>query len=267
MATRFSYGDRFNWILGCLLITLVGCTAPSNPLQPVELESSPAVTKPIAATQAAATVTEIRQPPVFIRQPNASQETSAKVGVPLAIGGRIRTGQQALAQVNLANGLAFRLSENSILTLQPDQRLNLAAGDMITWVQPGQKVPTEIVTPIGVAGIRGTTVFVKIPADLNEGVLFFAWEGTVSVRLPGQTEEIILKTAEEVRIRPGDRDIDQIRQRVRRLSRQEWRQLRQTDRLVHGFNNQLPTLSLIDRLKPGQASLSDPVPTEQSATQ
>lgn len=268
MAMSFSHTGRFNWMVGCLLVALVGCTAPTSQSRPGEPDaSSPTLTQPVAATKAAATVTEIRQPPVFIRPPNASQEAPAQVGTPLAIGGRIRTGQKALAQVNLANGLAFRLSENSVLTLQPDQRLNLAAGDMITWVQPGKKVPTEIVTPIGVAGIRGTTVFVKIPTDLNEGILFFAWEGTVSVRLPGQTEEILLKTAEEVRIRPGDRDINQIRRQVRRLSRPEWQQLRQTDRLVHGFNSKLPTLSLIDRLKPGQASVNDPVPTEQSATQ
>jgi hypothetical protein len=90
-------------------------------------------------------------------------------------------------------------------------------------------------------------------------VLFFAWEGLVAVRLTGQTEEVLLKTAEEVRIRPGDRDIRQIRQRVRRMSRAEWRQKRAADPILRSFKKaQMSTLPIIDRLRPGQLVLPSP---------
>lgn len=241
--------------LNCLILVglLPGCL--SNPPA-----SSSGVGSPTAAPKAEAhigKIAEIYKPPVFVRPARATQEQSAKEGMTLAAGETVRTQGQALAQVDLTNGLAFRIGGDAALTLQPNNRLNLSSGDMITWVQPGQKVPAEIVTPAAIAGIRGTTVFVKIPKNSQDGILFFAWEGAVSVRLPNQTEEILLKTAEEVRIRPGEQDVKAIRQRVRRLSQQEWRQQRSRDRLLHSFRQPLPTLPIINRIRPGQVSLDE----------
>ncbi len=254
------------------LATLVACRG-NAPDQPVNLENSsspPAVSTPkttasedaIAPTvpPVAATIAEIQKMPVFVRLLNLPQEQPAKQGMGLQVGETIRTEKQALAQVNLKNGLAFRIGGNAVLTLQPQNQLNLTSGEMITWVEPGRKVPSEIVTPTAVAGIRGTTVYVKIPRNSQEGTLFFAWEGIVSVRLPGQTESITLKTAEEVRIRPGERDIRAIRRRIRRLSRKEWQQKRRSDRLLRGFATPLPTLPIIEQVKPGQVKPS-PTPT------
>lgn len=250
---------QFSVRIGAALLAglLTGCgAAPPKAEAPVASPSaSPASLSP------AATIAEIQRSPVFVRLRQTPEEQPAQKGMGLQIGDTIRTQDQAMAQLDLSNGLAFRIGGDAVLTLQPDNRLNLAAGSMITWVQPGQKVPTEIVTPIGVAGIRGTTVFVEIPKDPNQGTRFFAWEGLVSVRLPGQTEEIQLRTAEEVRIKPGDRDLNAVRQRIRRIPLTEWRQKRQSDRLLNGFRSRITTQTIIDRIKPGQVTLSDPVPT------
>ncbi|MBD2020521.1 FecR domain-containing protein [Leptolyngbya sp. FACHB-36] len=250
---------QFSVRIGAALLAglMVGCgAAPPKAEAPVASPSaSPASLSP------AATIAEIQRSPVFVRLRQTPQEQPAQKGMGLQIGDTIRTQDQAMAQLDLSNGLAFRIGGDAVLTLQPDNRLNLAAGSMITWVQPGQKVPTEIVTPIGVAGIRGTTVHVEIPKDPNQGTRFFAWEGLVSVRLPGQTEEIQLRTAEEVRIKPSDRDLNTVRQRIRRIPLTEWRQKRQSDQLLNGFRGRITTQTIIDRIKPGQVTLSDPVPT------
>lgn len=254
MIMKLTYMGRFG--LAMLVGVLTACSRPttdraSTAISPPPVSSTPVVDNPIAK------IIEIQKLPVFVRLLSATQEQPAKEGMGLQAGETIRTQGKALTQIDLKNGLAFRLAGDAVLTLQPDNRLNLTAGDMITWVQPGKKVPTEIVTPVAIAGIRGTTVFVKIPKDPKDGVLFFAWEGSVAVRLPGQTEDVLLKTADEVRIKPGDRDIRQIRQRVRRMSRAEWRQKRQTDPLLRSFKKgKMSTLSIIERIRPGQVTLS-----------
>ncbi|MBW4693944.1 MAG: FecR family protein [Lyngbya sp. HA4199-MV5] len=242
----------------------IGCSRPASDLASTALNSPTTSPTPVASSPIA-TISEIQNLPVFVRLLNAAQEQAAKEGMGLQTGETIRTQGKALAQIDLNNGLAFRLAGDAVLTLKPDNRLNLTSGDMITWVQPGKKLPTEIVTPVAIAGIRGTTVFVKIPQDPKEGVLFFAWEGSVAVRLPGQTEAVLLKTADEVRIKPGDRDVRQIRQRVRRMSRAEWRQKRQSDPLLRSFKKaKMSTLPIIEKIKPGEATLQ-PLPKAPAA--
>jgi hypothetical protein len=252
MTMKLTDMGRFSAVV--LAGLLAACT-PSAPDTASTTVISPTAS-PTAVSNPIAKISEIQKLPVFVRLLNTTQEEPAKEGMGLQVGETIRTQGQALTQIDLDNGLAFRLAGDAVLKLQHDNRLNLTAGDMITWVQPGKKLPTEIITPTAVAGIRGTTVFVKIPKDPKEGVLFFAWEGAVAVRLTGQTEEVLLKTAEEVRIRPGDRDIRLIRQRVRRMSRAEWRQKRATDPILRSFKKaQMTTLPIIDRIQPGQLVL------------
>ena len=242
-----------------VLAGLLAACSPSAPDTASTAVISPTASPKPAALKPIAKISEIQNLPVFVRLLNTAQEEPAKEGMGLQVGETVRTQGQALTQIDLDNGLAFRLAGDAVLKLQHGNRLSLTAGDMITWVQPGQKLPTEIITPTAVAGIRGTTVYVKIPKDPKEGVLFFAWEGSVAVRLTGQTEEVLLKTAEEVRIRPGDRDIRQIRQRVRRMSRAEWRQKRATDPILRSFKKaQMTTLPIIDRIQPGQLVLPSP---------
>jgi ferric-dicitrate binding protein FerR (iron transport regulator) len=164
----------------------------------------------------------------------------------LAYGDTIRTAEDGLAQIDLANGLAFRLGGEAALTLQPNQELQLDSGEMLVWVEPGQKVPTEIVTPVGTAGLRGTTLFVRVPDDPGEGVVFFAWEGEIRLRFEGDTEDLILNSGEELQVRPGER-LSDLRDKVRRLRRREIRQQRQQSRLVNGFSRPLPTLGQLEQ--------------------
>jgi hypothetical protein len=245
---------RLSSSLGLVLLTglLPGCLSQS-----VETPTVPVVNSVASAAPPIAQISEIQRPPVFVRSSESAQtpaqEVPAQEGRELHVGDTIRTQGQALAQIDLKNGSAFRIGGDAVLTLQPDNRLNLTSGDMITWVEPGRKVPTEIVTPAGVAGIRGTTVYVEISKDASKGIRFFAWEGSVAVRLPGQTEEVMLRTAEEVWVKPGDREMKTVRQRLRQMPRAEWRQKRQQDRLLHGFRQPMPTLPIINRAKPGEA--------------
>lgn len=257
--------------LGMALLAgaFTACARPAADLASTAISSPTASSTPVTSN-AIAKISEIQNLPVFVRLLNAPQEQPAKEGMGLQTGETIRTQGKALAQIDLNSGLAFRLAGDAVLTLKPDNRLNLTSGDMITWVQPGKKLPTEIVTPVAIAGIRGTTVFVKIPRDPKQGVLFFAWEGTVAVRLPGQTEEVLLKTADEVLVRPGDRDIRQIRQRVRRMSRVEWRKKRESDPLLRSFKKaKMSTLPIIEKIKPGEVTLQTlpvaPAPAKKQA--
>jgi hypothetical protein len=246
-----------------LLTSLVSSCQSSTPSTTTSnTQVSTTVTQSAPQTEAPATIAEIQKQPVSVRQLNATQEIAAKPGMGLQFGETIRTRNQAMAQVDLKSGMAFRIGGDAVLTLQPTNQLKLSAGRMITWVQPGQKVPTEIVTPAAIAGIRGTTVYVEIPENPQDEILFFAWEGRVSVRLPGQTEAMELKTGEEVKIRPGERDMGKIRRRIRRLKSQEWRRKLRNDRLLRSFNQPMSTLKIIDKIKPGQVDLSSPVPNE-----
>lgn len=250
----------------CLLLLLLlglvnGCQFSPPPSQTASNPQDSATTaKSASQAEAPANIAEIQKQPVSVRQLNTTQEIAAKSGMGLQFGETIRTRNQAMAQVDLKSGMAFRIGGDAVLTLQPNNQLKLTAGRMITWIQPGQKVPTEIVTPAAIAGVRGTTVYVEIPENPQDEVLFFAWEGRVAVWLPGQTEVMELKTGEEVKIRPGERDMGKIRRRIRRLKSQEWRRKLRNDRLLRGFNQPMSTLKIIDKIKPGQVDLSAPVP-------
>lgn len=237
--------------IALLASVLVGC--PTS--EPTATESSPTLSSPASQTetpssdQKAATLSEIQQQPVWVKPENAPKEVSGEEGMGLQVGETIRTEGDALAEVALNNGLAFRIGGDAVLTLQPNNQLNLNSGEMITWVQPGQTVPAEIVTPGGIAGIRGTTVYVNIPENPDEGILFFSWEGTVAVRLPNQTEEILLESGQEVRIPKGETKIAKIRAAVRQLPHKEWRERRLKSRLINKFDKRLPTLGKIEEVE------------------
>src|SRR5919199_2709685 len=272
VASQDTYGSRMKRLsyFGYGLVTLAlasflsGCrasvpkvTSPSpsiNSTSEQPLSSSPtkvpATSSQTSSASSPATISEIQSQPVWVRRLKASREIPAEEGMGLQIGETIRTEGKALAQINLKNGLAFRIGNNAVLTLQPDNRLNLSAGEMITWVNPGQHVPAKVITPGGIAGIQGTTIYVKIPQAPNEAIEFFTWEGTMSIQLPNQPEEFQVKGGEIVKIRPGETDIRKIRASVRRLTSQEWLARRRNSPLVNKFGKPLPTLQKIDQIAP-----------------
>lgn len=217
-----------------------------------------------SAEDAPATISEIQSQPVWLRRLKALSEISAQQGMGIQIGETIRTEGKAMAEINLKNGLAFRIGGNAVLTLQPDNHLKLSAGEMITWVTPGKKVPTQVITPGGIAGIRGTTIYVKMPKNPKEAIEFFTWEGTMYIHLPNKTEEFQLKAGEIVKIKPGETNINKIRASVRRLTSQEWLNRRRNSSLINKFAQPLPTLQKIDQTAPSLPKTSFLTPTYNS---
>ncbi|NMF60173.1 FecR family protein [Pseudanabaena yagii] len=232
-------------------IALFGCESQPSPTPSSPVPSS---TSNAPTNQAIAKVSLIEDKPVFVasQQNPQSKEIDAQLGMDLYVADTVRTEANGKTQVEFNNGVGFRIGGDSILQIQPQNRLHLKSGKMITWIKPGLKVPTEISTPYATAAIRGTTAFVEIPKDINQGVRFFSWEGTVSVKLPNQSKEIVLLTGEEILVKPNDTKPPV----VRRLSLKEWKDhAAQKSSLLRSFKMPLPTQPIIDKLIPGQASL------------
>lgn len=252
-----------SFLSGCRASVPKVTTSPSPSINSTSEQPLPSSPTKVAATpsqtssaSSPATISEIQSQPVWVRRLKATREIPAEKGMGLQIGETIRTEGKAMAQINLKNGLAFRIGNNAVLTLQPDNRLNFSGGEMITWVNPGQHVPAKVITPGGIAGIQGTTIYVKIPQAPNEPIEFFTWEGTMSIQLPNQPEEFQVKGGEIVKIRPGETDIRKIRASVRRLTSQEWLARRRKNPLINKFGKPLPTLQKIDQIAPPAAKTS-----------
>jgi FecR protein len=250
------------------LISLIGIITSCQ-------DTTPKITSPVSSAnntpeqisspqEAPATITEIQSQPVWLRRLKAVAEIAAAKGMAVQIGETIRTGEKARAQIDLKNGLAFRIGSNAVLTLKPDNSLNLRAGEMITWVTPGKHVPTQVITPGGVAGIRGTTIYIKMPKNPKGAIEFFTWEGTMFIHLPNQSEEFQLKAGEIVKIKPGETDISKIRASVRRLTSKEWLSRRRNNPLINKFDKPLPTLQKIDNTAPPMARMSSLTPISAS---
>ncbi|MEE3718792.1 FecR family protein [Tumidithrix elongata RA019] len=257
-----------SWLMLVVAIALLGCdTQPTATVpSPPTASSTPTPTPTVAKEEAIAKVSLIEENPVFVRTKQTPEQKStpskdeiaAKVGMGLHLADIVRTQGKARTQVDFNNGVAFRIGGDSVLEIQPQNRLHLTSGEMITWVQPGLKVPTEISTPLATASIQGTTAYVEIPKDINQGIRFFSWEGTVSVRLANQSQEIILLTGEEVIVKPNST----ILPKVRRLGLKEWTERSKKSRFLRSFNAPLPTQSIIDKLVPGQASPDQATPAK-----
>jgi hypothetical protein len=235
------------WRLGAIFLAILGLLIACGETEPTAT-SSPTTNEVVSAAREDGEIAAIQQQPVWVKPLNLDKEVSGEEGMKLQYGETIRTEDQALAEINLQNGLAFRIGGDTILTLQPGNELHLNSGQMITWVEPDKTVPVKIVTPGGIAGIRGTTVYVEYPENPEDGILFFSWEGTVALTLPNQTEEIILTAGDEVRIKPGESNLAEIRDRVRHLRPNEWRKRRAESRLLNNFERPLPTLEKIEEI-------------------
>ncbi|HEY9651867.1 MAG TPA: FecR domain-containing protein, partial [Coleofasciculaceae cyanobacterium] len=230
---------------------LVGCST----LTPKTSASSPevdSISSPTASPleEAPAILSEISQQPVWVQLLNTTNETTADKGISLRVGEKIRTHKEGVAQVDFKNGLAFRLGGDSVVSLEPNNHLKLSEGEILVWVDPGQKVPTEIITRGAIAKLQGTTVSVKILKELDHAVEIFVWEGTVTVQIPNQTGAITLNSGQEVRIWSGETDIQQVRQRIRRVPYQDWSHRRFQSPLLNNFSKPLPTLLALDQASP-----------------
>lgn len=235
-------------VLTVAVFGLLGACGQNEPQATSPQVTTQEVSESSTETAKDAEISEIQEQPVWVKPLNQEKEVSGEEGMGLQYGETIRTEDEALAEIDLKNGLAFRIGGDAVLTLQPGNELHLNSGNMITWVEEGKEVPVEIVTPGGIAGIRGTTVYVEYPENPEDGILFFSWEGTVALTLPNQTEEIILTSGDEVRIKPGETDVAAIRDRVRHLRLEEWQKRRAENRLINDFEKPLPTLGKIEEM-------------------
>ena len=206
--------------------------ASCRPSPPPNSQTSP-------QSQTIATIQAIVADPVSVSLAQAAPQP-AQPNQALAYGDQIRTANAALAEVGLVTGAVFRIGGNAALTLRPNQ-LQLDAGQMITWVEGQLEAPVDIVTPAGIAGIRGTTVFVNIADDPSAPVEIFSWEGQVALRLPGSDAEILLNSGEQLFVPPGTTDIETLRQQVQPLDQATAAQRLQTSPLLNGFPQPIPT--------------------------
>ncbi|MGB3200331.1 MAG: FecR family protein [Nodosilinea sp.] len=221
-------------------VAIAGCE-PTEP-QVEAAQDQAAIPERIASR--IATIQDIVATPVSVSLAQAEPEP-AQVNQTLAYGDQIRTADQALAEVGLVTGVVFRIGGDAALTLRPNQ-LQLDAGQMITWVEGTLAEPVEIVTPAGIAGIRGTTVFVNIADDLSAPVEIFSWEGEVAFRLTEGGEEVILTSGEQLFVSPGQQSIEALRQQVQPLDRATAQQRLEQSPLINGFSQPILTRDAIE---------------------
>ncbi|WP_323259390.1 FecR family protein [Pseudanabaena galeata] len=249
-----------------VLISVVAIALFSCESQPISSPSAPSASVAIATPQpkviqekAIAKVSLVEEKPVSVISKKDNKETVANLGMGLYVADIVRTQGKGRTQIEFDNGVGLRIGGNSTVQIKPNNRLNLTEGEMLTWVKPGLKVPTEISTAYATATIRGTTAYVEIPKDLSKGIRFFSWEGTVVVKLVNQSKEIILLTGEEVIVTPNSTTPPV----VRRMDLNEWKEISKTSPLLRSFASPLPTQNIIDNLVPGQASLDQSPPAKQ----
>ena len=250
---------KYSLLLTTVVIALFSCESQPTPAPTAPVTN--ATPKPtVVQEQAIAKVSLVEEKPVSVISNKDSKETDAKVGMGLHVADTVRTQGKGKTQIEFDNGIGFRIGGDSIVQIKPNNQLNLTEGRMITWVKPGLKVPTEISTAYATAAIRGTTAFVEIPKDINKGIRFFSWEGTVVVKLANQSKEITLLTGEEIIVIPNSTKSPV----VRRLTLKEWKEISKTSELLRSFDTPLPTQTVIDKLIPGQSSLSQTPPGKKS---
>jgi hypothetical protein len=196
------------------------------------------------APNAVASIRNIAAQPVWVR-PAQGEETAAELGMTLQYEDTIRTEAPALVEVGLGE-IVFRLGGNASLTLRPNQTLQFAAGQMLTWVEGKPSGPVTIQTPVGIAGIRGTTVFVNVDENPQAPVEIFAWEGEVIFQPTRATDGVVIRDGEQLLVSPGEVDVAALQRRVRRFEAAEFRQRLENSPLINDFDQPLPTLSQIE---------------------
>lgn len=232
-------------LVGLALVGCQGTVAP--PTSPDPAPNPPASNPP--TQENSASIRDIVAPPVWVR-PFQGEETTAQVGMPLQGEDTIRTEAPALVEIGLGS-VVFRLGGNASLTLRPNQTLQLATGQMITWLEGTPSGPVTIQTPVGAAGIRGTTVFVNIDEDPQAPVEIFAWEGEVTFQPTGATEAVVIRDGEQLLVRPGEIDVAALQQQVRRFGSEEFRQRLETSPLINNFDQPLSTQADIEAVGEG----------------
>ena len=214
----------------------------------------------LALTQARAAapvprVVEVPFKPAYVRAPGG-KEIAARAGQIVAPASLLRTEKPGRLQVQLANGRQFRLGGDAVLRLGAGG-LNLEKGQIIAWVNPGQKggAPLKIRTRVATASIVGTTVFIEATDD---SLKVFSWEGHVQVETDAG-RRYDLTSGQQLTL---DK---QTWQAPRRLSQSEAATRRQKSILLNGFATPMETLPVIEKelgLSAQPAPIAQPAPAK-----
>ena len=215
-----------------------------------------ALTQVLSQARAAAAVprvVEVPFRPAFVRSPGG-KEIAARAGQILASASLLRTEKPGRLQVQLANGRQFRLGGDAVLRLGAGG-LSLEKGQIIAWVNPGQKggSPLKIRTRVATASIVGTTVFIEATED---SLKVFSWEGHVQVETDSG-RRYNLTSGQQLTL---DK---QTWQAPRRLSQSEAAARRQKSILLNGFATPMETLPVIEK----ELGLTAAPPATQPANQ
>lgn len=184
------------------------------------------------------TVVDVPSRPAFIKMPKL-RETNARVGQALQQNTLLRTQKPGRMQVQLPGGRGFRLGGDALLRYT-GQQLELKSGQIIAWINPGQKRgdPLKIRTPVATASIVGTTVFIEV---VDGQIKVFSWEGRVQVETDAG-HRYSLSSGQQVTY-----DTAKGWQPVRALTRAELDTRRERSILLNGFNAEMETLPVIEK--------------------
>ncbi len=185
-----------------------------------------------------AEVVEIPQEPLFWAQPPAP-EALAEVGTQVQTGGYLRTARPGKAQIQLQDGVMFRLGGDAVLELS-DGDLKLQQGQIIAWAKP-EGSSRRIQTPLATAAIRDSTVFIE---QREEGSRIFSWAGEVEIRLPWGGQPVLLQAGEEIRLRPGMTELPA----PEKMSRAALETRFTESELLNGFESDMPSRETIQKL-------------------
>jgi hypothetical protein len=194
---------------------------------------------PVQAAEPLPEVVEVPSRPAYVRPPGAAEQP-ARRGQRLATKTLLRTRKPGRLQVRLPDGRSFRLGGDSLVEIGP-KGIDLLRGQIIAWVNPGQKggsgSPLRIRTRVATASITGTTVFIE---SSTEKVSFFSWEGQVEVDTD-QGKTFTLRSGDEM-AKVGD-----TWQLPRPLPMAERSQRRRRSPLLNGFSAPMETLPILEK--------------------
>jgi len=167
-----------------------------NPAKPFAWEVVP---------DAIATITEIRQRPVWVKFLNSRLETSASLNTAIAPGEMIKTENNALIEVKLKNGAVIRLEGNSILNFKLINQLNLiqldlTQGKMLIKSAEGKGEKITIQTPKAIAEIVKGKAYFEVSVNLLLADQVFTLDGEVKIRSRFNRNLVTLRPNQLVRI-------------------------------------------------------------------
>ncbi|WP_041698548.1 FecR domain-containing protein [Thalassoporum mexicanum] len=193
----------------------------------------------------AGTIQEVRNRQVWVVSANQKQRQRATAGMELNVGDIVQTKGNAMAQIQLASGITFRVGGNSTTIIQPDRTMRLTAGEALIWAKPGEKVNTQVYGKRAVASIRGTTIHVKVEDDC----VFSVWEGSISLKLEKSPDAaVILNTGEQVRVATNVEVMKKFTSDVETIAADRFRQKLADSPLLNDFSTPIDTQAELDRV-------------------